>query len=124
MPNKNCSRRHFNFLLLSFIENKARFFMWILCLAQDSLKTSSLIFSEKHWNFFLWMSSAAVLIGALRVKHKFCLTEALETDFHVTTVGRAIDMGQKSKKLANQSLLVKISKLSKVKKQQERNDSC
>ena len=23
MPNKNCSRRHFNFLLLSFKENKA-----------------------------------------------------------------------------------------------------
>ena len=23
-PNKNCSRRHFNFLLLSFEENKAR----------------------------------------------------------------------------------------------------
>ena len=48
-PNKNCSRRHFNFLLLSFEENKAWFFMLILCLAEDSLKTSSLIFSEKQW---------------------------------------------------------------------------
>ena len=47
--NKNCSRRHFNFLLLSFEENKAWFFMWILCLAEDSLETSSLIFSEKQW---------------------------------------------------------------------------
>ena len=26
-PNKNCSRRHFNFLLLSFKENKAWFFL-------------------------------------------------------------------------------------------------
>ena len=31
----------------SFEENKAWFFMWILCLAEDSLETSSLIFSEK-----------------------------------------------------------------------------
>ena len=48
-PNQNCSRRHFNFLLLSFEENKAWFFMWILCLAEDSLETSSLIFSGKQW---------------------------------------------------------------------------
>ena len=48
-PNKNCSRRHFNFWLLSFQENKAWFFMWILCRAEDSLETSSLIFSEKQW---------------------------------------------------------------------------
>ena len=41
-PNKTCSRWHFNFLLLSFEENKAWFFMWILCLAKDSLETSSL----------------------------------------------------------------------------------
>ena len=26
-PNKNCSRRHFNFLHLSFEEKRARFFM-------------------------------------------------------------------------------------------------
>ena len=39
----------FNFSLLSFEENKAWFFMWILCLAEDSLETSSLIFSEKQW---------------------------------------------------------------------------
>ena len=48
-PNKNCSRRHLIFLLLSFEENKAWFFMWIFCLAEDSLETSSLIFSEKQW---------------------------------------------------------------------------
>ena len=47
-PNKNCSRRHFNFLLLSFEENKACCSKWI-CLAEDSLGTSSLIFSEKQW---------------------------------------------------------------------------
>ena len=49
VPNKNCSRRHFNFLFLSLKENKTWFFMWILCLAEDSLETSSLIFSEKQW---------------------------------------------------------------------------
>ena len=48
-PNKNCCRRHFNFLLLSFEENKAWCFKWILCLAEDSHETSSLIFSEKQW---------------------------------------------------------------------------
>ena len=37
--------------------------MWILCLAEDSFETLSLIFSEK-----LWKSSAAVVTGALRVK--------------------------------------------------------
>ena len=34
------------FLVLSFEENKAWFFMWILRLAEDSFETSSLIFSE------------------------------------------------------------------------------
>ena len=43
-PNKNCSRRHLIFLLLSFDENKACF----SCLAEDSLETSSLIFFEKQ----------------------------------------------------------------------------
>ena len=38
--------------------------MLIFCLAEDS----SLIFSEKQWKKYLWMSSAAVVIGALRVK--------------------------------------------------------
>ena len=47
--NKNCSRRHFHFLLFSFEENKAWCFKWILCLAEDSHETSSLIFSEKQW---------------------------------------------------------------------------
>ena len=45
--------------------------MWILCLAEDSLKTSSLIFSEKKtMKKYLWKSSAAVGIGALRAKTK------------------------------------------------------
>ena len=58
---KNCSRRHFNFLILSFKETKAWFFMWILRPAEDLLETASLIFSVK------WMSTAAVVIGASRV---------------------------------------------------------
>ena len=66
-PNKNCSRWHFDFLLLSFEGNKAWFFM----LAEDSFETSSLIFSEKQWKKYLWMLSAAVMIGALRVKFLF-----------------------------------------------------
>ena len=38
-------------------------------LAEDSLETSSLVFSEKQWKNikYVWMSSAAVVIGALRV---------------------------------------------------------
>ena len=39
----------FIFYFLSFEEIKAWFFMWILCLAEDSLETSCLIFSEKQW---------------------------------------------------------------------------
>ena len=46
--NKNCSRQHFNFYFYLSKKNKAWFFMWILCLAEDSLETSSLIFSEKQ----------------------------------------------------------------------------
>ena len=34
---------------LSFQKNTAWSFMWILCLAEDLLETSSLIFSEKPW---------------------------------------------------------------------------
>ena len=49
VPNKNCSRRLFIFLLPSFQGNKAWCFMWILCLAEDSHEISSLIFSEKLW---------------------------------------------------------------------------
>ena len=41
--------------------------MWILCLAEDSLETPSLI-SLKNSEIYLWMSSAAVVIGTLRVK--------------------------------------------------------
>ena len=46
--NKNCSRWHFNILVLSFEENKAWFFMWILCLAKDSHELSSHIFSGRQ----------------------------------------------------------------------------
>ena len=66
-PYKNCSRRHFIFLLLSFEENKAWFFLWILCLAEDSLETLSLFFLWQTMKKYLWISSAAVAIGALRV---------------------------------------------------------
>ena len=39
--------------------------------AEDSLETSSLIFSEKKtMKKYVWMSSAAVVIGALRVKRR------------------------------------------------------
>ena len=80
VPNKNCSRWHFIFLLLCLEENKAWSFMWILCLAEDSLETTSLILSDsletlsyflrKTMKKYLWMSSAAVVIGALRVNSK------------------------------------------------------
>ena len=33
-------------------EMRLDFLMWILCLAEDSLETSSLIFSEKQWHYF------------------------------------------------------------------------
>ena len=61
-PNKNCSRRHFNFLLLSFEENKAWFFMWILFTWNNKS-----YFLWKTMKKYLWMSSAAVVIGSLRV---------------------------------------------------------
>ena len=75
-PNKNCSRWHFNFLLLSFKESKAWFLMWILCLAEDSLETSSLIFSEKTMTNYLsrllqsWLalSGLNILHGAEKIK--------------------------------------------------------
>ena len=41
--------------------------MWILCLAEDSLETSSFIFSEKQWkNIYEIFISAAVMIGTLK----------------------------------------------------------
>ena len=43
--------------------------MWFLSLAEDSPETSSLIFSEKQWKKYLWMLSAAVVIGTLRVNN-------------------------------------------------------
>ena len=47
-PNKNCSGRHFNFLLLSFEDKKGLIFHANLCLVEDSLETLSLIFSGKQ----------------------------------------------------------------------------
>ena len=43
--------------------------MWILCLGEDSFETSSLIFFEKQWKNIYELSSAAVVIGSLRVKN-------------------------------------------------------
>ena len=55
-------------LLLSFKANKAWCFIWILCLAEDSHEISSFIFSlKKKGKKYSWMSSAGVMIGALRV---------------------------------------------------------
>ena len=67
-PNKNCSRWHFNFLLLSFEENKPWCFKWIFCLAEDSLETSSLISSEKQWKNIYKCRLLQSWFGALRVK--------------------------------------------------------
>ena len=57
--------------------------MWILCLVEDSLEMSSLIFSEKQWKKYLWMSSAAAVIGTLKVNVKLNL---LYKDYIVWTV--------------------------------------
>ena len=66
-PNKNCSRRHFKFLFLSFEEYDAR--KWRLdfsCEQRIHLK-HQVLFSLKNNEKYLCMSSAAVVIGALRV---------------------------------------------------------
>ena len=65
-PNKKCSRRHFIFfLLLSF--GKIR--LDVSCESSaSSHEISSLIFSEKiQWKNYSRLSSAAVVIGALRI---------------------------------------------------------
>ena len=48
LPHLRCSC-----LLLSFEESKAWCFKCILCLAEDSLETSSLISSEKQWKILM-----------------------------------------------------------------------
>ena len=58
--------------------------MWILCLAEDSLEVSSLIFSEKQWKKYLRMSSAAVVFGALRVKNDLKTTCFTDGPIHWT----------------------------------------
>ena len=70
-PNKNCSRQHFNFLLLSFEENKGLIFQRIHLKHQVlfSLKNNEKILV----NVICCVSdslSAAVMIGALRVKNE------------------------------------------------------
>ena len=42
-PRQNCSRRH-SICFIIFIENMALYFMWIVCLADDSHEISSLVF--------------------------------------------------------------------------------
>ena len=56
------------FIIFTFKENKAWCFMWILCQAEDSPEISSIILSEKTMKKYSRLSSAAVVIGALRVK--------------------------------------------------------
>ena len=47
--------------------------MWILCLAEDSLETLS-YFLWKTMKKYLWISSAAVVSGTLRVKRAKIIT--------------------------------------------------
>ena len=50
----------FIILLLFFKENKAWYVMWIICLADHLLKTSSIIFSEQEfrkWRHYMSMAS-------------------------------------------------------------------
>ena len=67
-------------------KNKTWYFMWILCLAEDSYEISSLIFPEKQWkniqdwcllhswlawiNFTLNINSAYCIIWTLAVTHR------------------------------------------------------
>ena len=65
-PNKNCSRHFIIFLILSFEENMAWFFMWFTW----NIKSYFLWKTMKYWKTmkkYLWMSSAAVVICALRI---------------------------------------------------------
>ena len=64
-PNKIATDDTLIFLLWSFTVNKAWCFMWILCLAEDSHEMY--YFLWKTFKKYLWMSSAAVVIGVLRV---------------------------------------------------------
>ena len=60
--------------------------MWILCLAEDSLETSSLV-SEKQWKI-LTNVVCSVVIGALRVKILWCL---LYSERQSRTFGRKFE---------------------------------
>ena len=63
-----CSRWHSNFLLLSFEENKAWFFHVNPLPSRGFIWNIKSYFLWKTMKIYLWMSSAAVVIGALRVK--------------------------------------------------------
>ena len=69
-PNKNCSRRQFYFLLLSFKENKAWFFHVNPLPSRGFTWNIKSYFLWKTIKKYLWMSSAAVVIGALRVNYQ------------------------------------------------------
>ena len=56
---------------LSFIENKTRHFMWIICQADDSHEMSRLIFFVK----IIRMLSATILLGTLRVKAQWLVKD-------------------------------------------------
>ena len=64
------------------------FFMWTLCLAEDSLETSSLIFPEKQWkklrvnvtealSVFNFLSGAYLICGKNDISSKHMLTDAV-----------------------------------------------
>ena len=71
VPNKNCSRWHFKFLLLSFKKNKAWFFHVNPLLSRGFTWNIKSYFLWKTMKKYLWMSSTAVLIGAWRLKNSF-----------------------------------------------------
>ena len=71
VPSKICIRQQFFYLF--FRENKSWHFMWIISQADDSHEMSILVFSEKKKK----VSSAAVVIGALRINSAFYVVTLL-----------------------------------------------
>ena len=70
-PSKICRRQHSIFLLLFFFfqwKQVLTYFMWIICQAEDLHELSRLIFFENRKK--IKMSSAAVVIGTLRINRK------------------------------------------------------
>ena len=91
-PDKNCSRQHFNFLLLSLEENKAWFFHVNPLSSRGFTWNIKSYFLWKTMKKYLWMSSAAVLIGPVRVwywkKAPSSLSLQFETLLHWLTITR------------------------------------